>query len=109
MDTSHPGWFAAFVLKDTQTVGLLVGNHNDDGTVEIKLDYLTLQYRDFRIGKYLYSHEWGICRDETSQEAWTVPHTDSDRSYFERAGFKQSRIPQEPSRYAIDLRTVRDR
>lgn len=109
MDSSHPGWFAAFVLKGTEPAGLLIGEHNDDGTVEVKLDYVTPQYRDFKIGQYLYSHESGVFRDASFREAWTVPHTEADEAYFERVGFEPSPIPEEANRLAIDLRSVRDR
>jgi GNAT superfamily N-acetyltransferase len=109
LDSSHPGWFAAFVLKDTQPAGLIIGEHNDDGTVEIKLDYVTPQYRDFKIGQYLYSHESGVFRDTSFREAWTVPHPDSDETYFKRLGFEPSPTAADPNRYSVDLRSVRDR
>lgn len=109
LESSHPGWFAAFILKGTEPAGLLIGEHNDDGTVEIKLDYVTQQYRDFKIGQYLYSHESGVFRDASFREAWTVPHTEADESYFKRVGFEPSPTAGEPKRYSVDLRAVRDR
>jgi len=43
-----------FTLRNTVPAGLLIGTINPEGTLEVKLDYATPSYRDFKIGRFLF-------------------------------------------------------
>ena len=45
---------AFFVYCDMTVAGLLLVKDNGDGSLRIDLDYTTPQFRDFRVGRYLY-------------------------------------------------------
>lgn len=45
---------AVIVYHDLTAAGALIGKQTDDNSIIIYLDYATPQYRDNRVGKYLY-------------------------------------------------------
>lgn len=45
---------AHFVYVGSEPVGLMVAQKTQDGTLEIRLDYTTQQYRDCSVGTFLY-------------------------------------------------------
>ncbi|MCH7845981.1 MAG: hypothetical protein IH850_09150 [Acidobacteria bacterium] len=53
----------AFILRDLVPAGLFIGEVRDDGSIQVKLDYVIPQYRDFKVGRYLYSPRSGLCTD----------------------------------------------
>jgi len=82
--------FAAFVLRDMVPAGLFIGRAVDDeGVVEILLDYAIPQYRDYRVGKYLYSEEAGLLRTEGCRAALATASTPGHARYLERVGFRK--------------------
>ncbi len=79
---------AFYMLRDNSIAGVLVGNNNDKGELSILLDYVTPQYRDFKLANYYFvSHP-----DEIKQrgvniliaKAATVEHKD----YLFNIGFQ---------------------
>ncbi len=47
---------AYMVTYETTPAGLFIGNINDDGNIDIWLDYSMPAYRDCSVGKFLYKH-----------------------------------------------------
>jgi hypothetical protein len=99
----HPDQLAAFVLRDMVPAGLFVGSVHDDHSVEVQLDYVVPQYRDFKIGEFLYSRESGLFEDPACRVAWATPESDEHAQYLERMGFRSQPTPESPTRRAIDL------
>jgi len=94
--------FAAFILRDTVPAGLFIGRTCHDHSVEIKLDFVTPQYRDFRIARYLYSPESGMFRDPDCTQAWTEASSKPHVDYLKRIGFRRD----DRGRYVIDLKPM---
>lgn len=46
-----------FLLRNNNTAGILAGRRVDDRTFRIDVDYVTPQYRDFRIGQHVIAEE----------------------------------------------------
>ena len=101
-----PDQFAAFVLRDMVPAGLFVGAVHGDRSVEVKLDYVIPQYRDFKIGEFLYSRESGLFEDPQCGSAWATPSSEEHADYLRRMGFRSEPTNTEPSRHAIDLTTL---
>ncbi len=52
------GWdICFFVLRDMATAGLFSGKKIDEDSLLITLDFAVPEYRDFKIGKYIYTRE----------------------------------------------------
>ncbi len=48
-----------YVLRNMTPASVFVADKFDEKTLEIKLDYAIPQYRDFKIGKYVYDKQQG--------------------------------------------------
>ena len=93
----------SFILRDLVPAGLFVGRRHVDRTVEILLDYVSPEYRDFKIGAYLYSKAAGLFYDPTLTTLW-ADTTDTDYvAYLRRMNFHHDPHADHPDRYALDL------
>jgi hypothetical protein len=101
-----PEQIAAFVLRDMVPAGLFVGLVQPDHSVEVKLDYVIPQYRDFRIGHYLYSHESGLFEDPKCGMAWASASSAEHAGYLERMGFRPEPTADDPARLVMDLKSI---
>lgn len=96
-----PDQTVAFILRDMVPAGLLIGLPHEDCTVEVKLDYVIPQYRDFKIGSYVYSDASGIFTDRTCRRAWATATNSDYAAYLRRMGFRADGTAAD--RYVIDL------
>ena len=91
---------AAFVLRDMVPAGLVIGRKVDeDGVMEVLLDYAIPQYRDFRVGRYLYSEEADLLARTGCRTLRASATTSEHMRYLERIGF----VPSYDGRYELSL------
>jgi len=83
--TADPTCLAVFILRDMVPAGLLIAIPRDDDWLEIRLDYATPQYADFKLGRFIYSDRSGIFGQPVTarSDLWSEAHTD----YLQRMGF----------------------
>ena len=76
-----------FILRDLVPAGLFVAKVLDTETLELELDYAIPGYRDFKIGRYLYSRD--TLRDRGFSTI--VARTEGGRAadYLSKMGFKR--------------------
>jgi GNAT superfamily N-acetyltransferase len=86
-DFNNPKLFKLFVLRNTVPAGIFVGKKISDDTMEVLIDYVTPQYRDFKIGKYLYEAEKDIFLSKGINKLTSHPGTVKHQRYLERMGF----------------------
>ena len=72
-----------------------------DRSIEVLLDFVIPQYRDFRIGHYLYSRRSGVFADPGCDVAWTVARTKAHAEYLEKM-----RFVRDGDTYVRDLRAL---
>ncbi len=89
----------AFILRDMVPAGLLIGKPMDDGTFRISLDFVIPQYRDFKIGAFVYSPESGLFTGSSPTCVWTEASTSDHARYLDRMGFTEA--PDAPRRFEI--------
>ena len=90
---------AAFVLRDMVPAGLFIGEPCDDGTFEVDLDFVIPQYRDFKIGSYVYSPDSALFSDAAPSCVWTTASNADHAKYLRRMGFAE--CSSEPGRFEI--------
>ena len=78
----------AFILRNAVPAGLFIGEVCDDNSLEVKLDFVVPQYRDFKAGAFLYSTRSGVFEKAACDRAWTVSGTADHVRYLERMGFE---------------------
>ncbi len=77
---------ALFVLRDLVPAGVLVGDlHN--GMLEVSLDYVIPQYRDMKVGRFLFSDEADFFRRLGVREIMSPADTEVHAKYLRRVGF----------------------
>ncbi len=98
---STSGMVTAFILRDMVPAGLLIGVPREDHTFEIKLDFVIPQYRDFKIGRYVYSPDSELLTGIAPTRVWADASNADHAAYLRRMGF--SPCADEPDRYEIRL------
>jgi len=77
----------AFILRDTVPAGVFIGRTCPDHTIEVELDYVVPQYRDFKVANFLYSDRSGVFAARGRRRIWTRPGSAVHVDYFARLGF----------------------
>lgn len=95
----------AFVLRDTVPAGVFIGRTCDDDSIEIELDYVVPQYRDFKVAEFLYSDRSHLFAHRGHRRIWARPGNEVHVKYFERLGFHEAMVDGEPALVA-DLESM---
>ena len=77
-----------FILRDLLPAGLFMGEPHPDGSLEVALDYAIPQYRDLKLGRWLYSVDSPLFGDDPPDHVWAVPWSEVHDSYLQRMGFE---------------------
>lgn len=82
-DSGETSKKAYLISCDALPAGILLGNLDEDGTLNVAIDYSTPAYRDCSVGKFLYEHlpEQGVRQVVFSGKS--VDHED----YLKKMGF----------------------
>lgn len=84
------GDLTVFVLRDMVPAGLFIGRVEGDGRLCVTLDFVIPQYRDFKIGRYLFAEEREFFRSRGIREIVSEPGTAQHAAYLRRMGFTPS-------------------
>lgn len=77
-----------FLVKNAAPIGLLLGHQPEDGSFLIELDYVGPQYRDFKMGSFLYEKNDFFRRQGYSTLKAMASGGDHD-AYLARMGFSR--------------------
>lgn len=78
---------ALFVLRDLVPAGVLLGRIHD-GILEVQLDYVIPQYRDMKVGRFLFSDEAAFFRRLGVREILSPADTKVHANYLRRVHFE---------------------
>jgi len=92
---------SAFILRDMVPAGLLIGRALDDDTFEVQLDFVIPQYRDFKIGSFVFSSDSDLLTGLKPTCVWAAASNSDHAKYLHRLGFAES--PTVSNRYEIQL------
>lgn len=86
----RPGSSAYVVLRDTETVGVVLIRPDDhDPTVgAVELDYVTPRFRDFSVGKFVYRRGGLLTGKGFRRLVAPLERMVDARNYFETVGFR---------------------
>jgi hypothetical protein len=96
-----PDLVTAFILRDMVPAGLFIGKAREDNTFEVKLDFVIPQYRDFKIGSYVYAPDSELLTGITPTCVWAEAPNPDYAAYLRRMGFAS--CPDDPDRYEIRM------
>ncbi|MCC5815630.1 MAG: hypothetical protein JJT78_12810 [Leptospira sp.] len=78
-----------YMLRNNSVAGILIGQKKVD-TFEIKIDYVTPEYRDFRLGKYFFQENTEFFQKNGIKNLIAKPTTKTHNQYLEKIGFTYS-------------------
>lgn len=90
-----------FILRNMQVAGVFIGDHKEDEILEIELDYVVPQYRDYKNGKFVYSRLKNYFREKGIKKLFTYSENTKHRSYLKKVGF----TPDENSVFVKNINT----
>ncbi|NOX28829.1 MAG: hypothetical protein GXP35_02065 [Actinobacteria bacterium] len=96
-----PDLVTAFILRDMVPAGVLIGRVQADGSFKVDLDFVIPQYRDFKIGHYVYSPDSALLTGIAPTVVWTDAANDDHAQYLKRIGF--SACTDQSGRYEIHV------
>jgi len=75
-----------FVLRDLVPAGVLLGRI-DDGNLHVDLDYVVPQYRDLKVGRFLFVDRADFFRERGVRWILSPADTEEHAAYLRRMGF----------------------
>lgn len=96
-----------FILRGTVPAGVFIGRTCPDGSVEVELDYVVPEYRDFKVANYLYSDRSGVFEERGRRRIWTRLGSSEHVEYFKKVGFHPAFVEGQPALVA-DLDSILD-
>ncbi|MDN5305224.1 MAG: hypothetical protein PWP46_2111 [Fusobacteriaceae bacterium] len=80
-----------FMLRNNHTAGILVGeSQENDRTFFINIDYVTPEYRDFKLGNYFFNQNIDFMKNRGYTKLKTKTNNESHKKYLEKIGFEKS-------------------
>lgn len=96
-----PDRIHALILRDMVPAGIFVGSPGADGAVEVHLDFVIPQYRDFRLAGFVYSADSGLFAEDHPTVVWTDAASPRHADYLAKVGFSPS--ASDPLRYELEV------
>lgn len=78
-----------FILRNMVPAGLFLGKKEDDGTLNIELDFVIPEYRDFKIGRFLFFKNIDFFKKLNITSIKTTSTIQFHMKYLEKMGFKK--------------------
>lgn len=80
---------AFYMLRNNKTAGILAGEMNDKGELEVRLDYVTPEYRDFKLAQYYYQAHPEVIKQRGITSLKAKATTPEHKLYLEKVGFSE--------------------
>lgn len=82
--------FSMFVLRDMVPAGLVLGHISNKNELNIDLDFVIPDYRDFKIGNYLFVAHKDYFREMGVQTIRASAGNNDHNLYLEKVGFRRT-------------------
>lgn len=86
-----------YVLRNMTPASVFIADKYDEKTLEIKLDYAIPQYRDFKIGRFVYDNQKGYFSDLGYSKFIVFSDKKEHIKYIKKMGFEE--YPQKKNCY----------
>lgn len=80
-----------FILRDLIPAGLFIAEIRDADSLLVKLDFVIPGYRDFKIGKFVYTQKSEFFTEKGFQKIYSEPGSKPHADYLRRMGFVPDR------------------
>ena len=69
--------------------GVFLARKEDSATLEIEMDFVIPQYRDFKPGEFLLVHNQSFFKEMGIQRLWVHVATNKYDRYYRKMGFRE--------------------
>ena len=80
---------AVLILRNMAVAGVFLARKQDSTTLEIEMDFVIPQYRDFKPGEFLLVHNQSFFKEKGIQQLWAHPVTNKYDRYYRKMGFQE--------------------
>lgn len=80
-----------FALRNSHVAGAILGRRLSTDTLLLELDYVIPEYRDFKVGRFVFGENAAVFRALGVSRLASEPHSPEHRAYLERMGFAADR------------------
>lgn len=80
-----------YVLRNMVPASLFLGSRYDDNTLLIDLDFAIPEYRDFKIGEYIFNEQKDYFLKRGFTRIISYPHSENFSYYLVKMGFEESK------------------
>ncbi|MDF2613380.1 MAG: hypothetical protein K0S71_1166 [Clostridia bacterium] len=87
---THNPEISFYILRNTVPAGIFIGSHYSANTLKIELDFATPEYRDFKIGSYIYETRKDYFLDNGYTHLICFSSNNAHIKYLKKMGFKES-------------------
>jgi len=95
--------FVFFVLRDMIPAGAFIGERYNDSTLLVDLDFVIPGFRDFKIGKYIFSENKDFFQERGIRRVCTESGNEAHERYLERMGFAPMHTDDGRRMFALSL------
>lgn len=93
-----------YILRNVIPAGLFVSSKVDDTTLRVDIDYVVPQYRDFKMGDYIFRSKKNIFTDRGYTTLVTYTNNKKHETYLKKMGFqKQASTDESTVCYKLHL------
>lgn len=79
-----------FTLRDLAVTGVFIAQATDTGTLQIQLDYVLPEYRDFKNGRVVFDRLAHLFKNTQIQRIQANCHHRSHKKYLKKMGFSET-------------------
>lgn len=81
-----------YVLRNMTPAGVFIADEYDNGVLEIKFDYVIPQYRDFKIGNFVFESQTDYFKDLGYKQFIAITKNKEHIAYVKKMGFIKGEI-----------------
>lgn len=84
------------VLRNMQVAGVFIGRIMENNTFCIELDYVTPEYRDYKLGKFVYRADQTLFKEKNIKTLISGSYSTKNNAYLKKLGFSETNINGTP-------------
>ncbi|WP_047044567.1 hypothetical protein [Vibrio mexicanus] len=92
---------AFYMLRNNTVAGVLVGNIDESGELEVALDFVTPEYRDMKVARFFYSKHPEHLVERGVKEIVAVAPSEVHAEYLEQVGFTKESGDEQKYRMSL--------
>ncbi len=78
-----------YILRNTVPAGVFIGSKHQEGTLKVELDFVTPEYRDFKIGNYIYETRKDYFLEHGYTKLISFASQEGHVKYLKKMGFDE--------------------